>query len=620
MNQIKQGLFEKFFFLPARNDRVLFFERMQLISLYSISILALITAAFNLPMDIRDGLFSTVMVTILFMCLILAGLISFWLTRNLNLSQWFMGAAILILMTNTIIDAGGRYGLGSLYFMAGFAVLYLLVNYSSGIILPVYYTLGMIIRLHIGHFHPDSLFNNPEIVSRFIIVLVLSGVLGVLASVSLHIVVKYISRLAFEDFVTGLPNRNKLQEMLRSRSVQSLQQEQPFSLLALRLLNFSRLNGFIGTNSGDKILQKISQRLQLILPGFIGRWSGSIFMSVLDEEDVSEVRKVCKQIMESLSETFHVNDNHVSAHFVIAVSRFPHDASHSTQLLSNVISLLDHTRRLAGDIVFYDEETLKKEEYRFLLRESMSQADLDEEFSLVYQPKIRLSDEACVGAEVLLRWNNKDLGTIPPDTFIPIAEETGFIKKITRWVIQKAFRDIQKVCAHYHTKKDKFNFAINLSVVDLNDPDFLVFLEQQKNTPGLSAACVEFELTERIQIDQDPQIQRCLSRINEMGFRIAIDDFGTGYSSLSYLDQMNAHNLKIDKSFIDQIEYRKDKANYPVVDAVISMGSSLGMEVTAEGVETRGQVDYLIQKGCDTVQGWYYAKAIPLEDFMRYLK
>jgi sensor c-di-GMP phosphodiesterase-like protein len=281
-----------------------------------------------------------------------------------------------------------------------------------------------------------------------------------------------------------------------------------------------------------------------------------------------------------------------------------------------MMSIFDRGGNIPGQVTFFNEEQLRKERQRFIISEALREADLDREFSLHYQPKILTSHGGCAGAEVLLRWNSSRMGPMPPAQFISVAEENGYIRLITRWILQRCFSDLKQI--QDLPQAEGFVHAINLSVADLKDPAFLPTLQMIMAEKTVDPRFFEFELTEGMLIDENPQIRETLEGLTRMGFRLAIDDFGTGYSSLSYLNTLKVHNIKIDQSFIQQITGQPGES-HPVVDAIISMGLAMGLEITAEGVETEAQYTYLKERGCQMVQGWLFSRALPLDVYQAYL-
>lgn len=325
-------------------------------------------------------------------------------------------------------------------------------------------------------------------------------------------------------------------------------------------------------------------------------------------------------IQESLAKPYVVQNGRSYIQLVSAVSRFPKDSSKSNKIVENVLALLDQEDMRPGNILFYNREYLKREQDRFRLVSSLNRADMDQDFHLVYQPKIDLNKRICVGAEVLLRWNSQELGEISPEIFIPLAEEIGLIQKITKWVIKTSFREIKLINEVATNPENQLVHAINLSVADLKSKYFVKFVTEELALSGCGPEQIELEMTETLMMENDPQVKDNLRAMKDLGFSIAIDDFGTGYSSLSYLHKLQVHNLKIDKSFTSQIDRDKNDSTTTIIDAIISMGVSLDLNLTAEGVETIEQSNYLKSKGCHTVQGWYYSKGLRLEKYIAYLR
>ncbi len=413
-----------------------------------------------------------------------------------------------------------------------------------------------------------------------------------------------------------------MEDIIRQYIMYDTGRVRPFALLGIKVLNYNRINAMMGTDQGDALLKQIGSRLAKNLPGVFlnGRWSGSLFVSVINGRSYREILAYAHTLLETLGNTYQLENRTVSMLFTVAVSRYPDDALTAKQLFGNVISLLDRNRNLPGDILFFNEENLKKQQYHFGLIEAMSKLDLDRDLHLGYQPKVNMDDFSCSGAEVLLRWTDANRGPIPPMVFIPLAEQTGFIKKITRWVIRRAMTDICSESANAVLKKAGAVQAINLSVMDLKDRELLPFLRFELDSRQCCAGLIEFEITEGVMIDDDPQIHKNLDGILSLGFRLAIDDFGTGYSSLSYLHKIKMNTLKIDQSFVRELGAAALVDNRPVVDAIISMGLSLGLEIVAEGVENKNQAEYLLEHGCRKAQGWLYSRDLPFREYLEYLE
>ncbi|QEN05307.1 GGDEF domain-containing protein [Thiospirochaeta perfilievii] len=515
-----------------------------------------------------------------------------------------------------IVSGGGRFGLSSLYFIAAFSIFFLILDYTTGVILPIYYLIAMTLRLKFGSFTPESIFFNPTLRSRFSIVLILGTVFGILGSITINILIKHLSNLAFNDSKTGLPNSQKFKETFNDIINHCNLGVDQCVLVGIRIINLERIYANLGLYMGDKILLEIVKRLKFEQFKLLARWNESIFMGVFPASDILELEEKTKDLHKKLELNYEVEGISRSVQFILALSRYPNDGLSSDSIIKNVITLLVSKNKNHGDIIYFDEHKMQKEQYRFSLNDALITSNFDKDFSLVYQPKIRMSDRKCIGAEVLLRWRHTDLGLVSPEEFIPIAEEGGKIKRITRWVIETTFDNIHNNIVELNKYKIPISFAINLSVLDLKDPNTIPYINKMVRKYNINPKQIEFEVTESIQADQDPSIQNSLKTFHNMGFKIAIDDFGTGYSSLSYLHNLHVNNLKIDKSFVELINTGDKSVNYPVVDTIISLAQSMHLEVIAEGIETEEQFNYLKRRGCTTGQGWLFSKGIPLREFL----
>jgi len=584
-------------------------------------IVSIIAGTFNFFISLyTDGLI-TILFILLFILIELFSLIYFLVKRDLPKAQIFVSIGLIIMLTQTIVDAGGYYGLGALYFMACFSVLYLLVDFKTGMIIPLYFFIGMTIRLLIGNFSSGSIYNNEIVVRRVIMVFAVGSSLGMISSISLELFIRQLSSMAFLNPITNLPNRYKLDNFLKDLAVKSIKGDASFSLIGIKILNFNRLRGNLGNEQGDIIISEIADRLSSAIKEdeIVAHWSHAIFMVVINTSSYTELQKILDLIHDKIKRPFTIENGQSYIQTVSAVTRYPEDTGKPDKLIENVLTLLDRQQMRPGDVFFYNKKYLEKEQSRFKMIEALNHADMNRDFHLVFQPKIRLSDKKCIGAEILLRWNCRNIGIIPPNVFIPLAEDIGIIRKITEWVVRKAFEDIYHINTLKNLSEINLMHAINLSIVDLKNSKCVEILKLHLEEFECSPELIELEITESQVLDDDPQIQTNLQKIRELGFSIAIDDFGTGYSSLSYLHKLHVHNLKIDKSFIDLIDSGGKNTETSIIDAIISMGTSLNLELTAEGVETKEQLEYLEEMGCHTVQGWYFSRELTIDKYIEFV-
>jgi len=609
-----------FLYIKHRPDSVPLLERIKLIALYTICVVAFIGIGYNLSIVLEYKAFNSAGMLIGVLVLFFLGLALFLKTRYLLAAQIPIVLALAILALDTILSAGGVYGFGVLYFIAAIPLIYLFFGLGISISFGILLYGGILIRFAFGHFNPVSIYNNPGFIQRLAMIMGVASVLGILVSACIELFVRYLTRLAYFDRITHLPNRYKIEEYLRRSVLHGIKRKRTFSVLGIKIMNYTKINAMLGTDLGDQMLEKIGERIRASLKEsrMTARWSGSLFLAVLETTDYAVLDGCNTVIMEALSSSFLIGNRYVSVVSSVGVCRYPDDAGSAAKLISNVISLIDRNESNPGELLFFNEENLQREQYRFTLIEAMTKADFNRDFALVYQPKIRLSDESCVGAEILLRWTDPDLGPISPAVFIPLSEETGYIRKITRWVIRHCFSDLGSASGEKKLSIGNGIYAINLSVVDLKDRDLIPFIRQEMTGCDWLLGCIEFEITEGMLIDEDPQIRKNIAQLIALGFRIAIDDFGTGYSCLSYLHTIRVQNLKIDQSFIRSISGLAAAASVPVIDAIISMGKALDLEITAEGVENEEQAAYLRSRNCDAVQGWNYSKGLPFAEYLEY--
>ena len=541
------------------------------------------------------------------------------LFRRLSYARTLFSLSILVITTAIIADAGGIRGLGLLYFIAGYPIMYFILGYRGGILTPLFIFTGVILRLQFGNFHDLSIFNQPGYSRNYSIILGVATVLGVLAVVYQHLLIKYLSATAYTDEITGLQNRRTAEIMLDRMFMKGRTGIAKGSVIAVKLQHFSRINSNQGTSKSDDILRIFSRRLSQSIPDVLltARYTGTVFLAVTRVHDLVAIDQLAHQLLRVLQEPVEIDSGSFSLQLNLIITRFPDDGANQTRILSNIMTSISRSEHGSGVVQYYDEKVHLAEKQRFLLSEELRHAIEQQELSIVYHPKINLHGETCAGAEILLRWHNNRHGSIPPDVFIPLAEELGIIREITHWVVRQALTQLKELQQRLPFLSRELVHAINLSPLDLSNPQFSTFLENLVQDNAVPTNQIEFEITERVLMDDNPTVQNTLERIRELGFRLAIDDFGTGYSSLSYLHRLKINNLKVDKSFVSQLQGAGN--TQPIVKAIISMAQSLNLEVTAEGVETQQQADHIRDEGGRFAQGWLYARPMSLNAYIEWL-
>ncbi len=622
LHQLAGHLFSFFFSLKLSKSSVLLINRMRVAAIYVVALVFFVSAAVNLPFVLDNGAYLTASFLVSYLCLVIISLILLWTTRRLDLARFFLGVCVFLLIGEQIIDGGGVFGLGVLYLMFGFPVVYLLFGIRLTFVFMAVYYGGLLFRLNAADFLPTSIFNTPDITYRMMIILGIAVVLQATICLCFDIIIRNLVRIAYYDRITGLPNRFKFLSQLKERMLLRKSARNPVSVIALKTVNLNKINSMLGPVLADELMHAIGSRLASYRNGTraIGRWSSSVFLLMADLHEQRHLEQYTTELIEHLSGPFLVGARIVSVFFNVAVSRCPEDAEEAGELINCAISLLERNRSQHGDVAFYTRDIQCCQARLFGLLDDLNNARFDDEFYLVYQPKIRVTDMVCIGAEVLLRWNNPKRGDVPPGEFIPVAEQCGMIHSISRWVIKNSFAEIAAMAVTDPSLVQGRIFAINLSVTDLYDRDFVGYVEKMQQRYDIPATLIEFEITEGVMLDDDPRVSENLTKLLEKKFRIAIDDFGTGYSSLGYLQRLRVHNLKIDRSFVQSLFIDPRDEDSALIDAIISMSKSLKLEITAEGVETANQFRYLGERGCDSVQGFLFSHGIRQDAFVSYCR
>lgn len=532
----------------------------------------------------------------------------------------FFTIAFLLLSSLLVFDAGGTRGFGLLYILVGYSILYFVIGIYGAIIIPLFIFFGTVIRLSYGSFNQFSIFNIEGISFRFIILMGIGTFISIIVVLAQHYILNTLTIAAFIDKTTGLNSRRKIEDFLKFKIMDHYSRS--FSVIGIKILHFSEIHSHFGTLNSDQILMEIGSRLKAFYPKktLIGRYTGTIFMAIVDDNNLALLDKNCQSLIYELNKPITVDNQSVIIQFTLSVTRYPDDGGTHDKLFSNLMTLISKSKEKSGEIKFYDEAAHIEAHHRFSLGEALKNAISNNELYLVYHPKINLKSHGCSGAEVLLRWNSKEFGNVGPDVFIPIGEEVGIIRTITRWVIRQTLSELEKInsfCKNESISRSLL-YAINLSPIDLSDDSFPDFIENVLSTSSIEPEQLEFEITEGILIDNNITVEKNLTFIRNKGIRLAMDDFGTGYSSLSYLHNLRINNLKIDKSFITPVD--KESVSSPVVEAIISLAHSLRLDITAEGVETEYHDKYLAKLNCTYGQGWLYAKPMPLDKYIAWLK
>ena len=428
-----------------------------------------------------------------------------------------------------------------------------------------------------------------------------------------------LEKRAMTDSLTGVSNRfaytERMRVLLESSSTRSYQH----AVLFLDLDRFKQINETLGHAVGDYLLVEVVKRIQSLLKNkdILARYGGDEFVITLTNiHHPREAVHLAEMIIQLLEQPFAVEDQNLYVSTSIGISIYPHDGDDTEVLLTKADKAMYFAKQNGrGQFSFYFDELQTDSKRVLLLDNELRKAIENDSFELHYQPKVSVTTGAIVGVEALVRWQNEKLGFVSPGEFIPYAEETGLIIPISECIINRACQDYLKLKSQ---NIKNMPIALNISSIHFHQSNFIESITQILERNNCPAHYFEIELTERTVMNSEKETIRKLVLLKQLGFKLSIDDFGTGYSSLSYLVQFPLNYLKIDRSFIQHICSLDDKQ--AVVDAIIQMAHRLHMKVIAEGVEQREQVQLLRKMGCDMIQGYYYSKPLPLDEFTEFLE
>jgi diguanylate cyclase (GGDEF)-like protein/PAS domain S-box-containing protein len=428
-----------------------------------------------------------------------------------------------------------------------------------------------------------------------------------------------IAFLAHHDPLTSLPNRTLFQDRLEQSLTRAERTEQRVALLFLDLDRFKTINDSLGHLAGDRLLQAVSERLRDCVrdTDTICRQGGDEFLIVLaDLADADVPARIAEKILRRLSEPFDVGGHSLGTSFSIGIAVFPDDGRTADALMKNADTAMYHAKENGRNTYrFFTEQMNANALERLQLENHLRQALERGELLLNYQPQVDMETGVILGGEALIRWQSAELGFVPPGRFIPIAEESGLIVPIGRWVLRQA-------CLHAKAWQDAgftdVAVAVNISPLQFRRDDIVAVVSDVLRETGLAPEYLELEITESLIMQHAESVLDTMQNLKALGVRLSIDDFGTGYSSLSYLKRFAVDRLKIDQSFVRDIADDPDDA--AIVRAIIQMGKSLKLDVVAEGAESRAQVDFLIREGCRVAQGYFFCPPVAYDVFTRVLQ
>lgn len=424
-----------------------------------------------------------------------------------------------------------------------------------------------------------------------------------------------LKHLALHDPLTGLPNRLMFQDRLKQAIAMSKRYNHKFSLFFMDLDNFKIINDTMGHEAGDELLRQVS--LRLINAGretdTVARLGGDEFAFIINRIDTLEDAMVVAQRLNTLLKTpIEISGTDINMGSSIGITIYPDDAKNSDELLRNAdIAMYQAKDDGRNTIRFFTSEMNEKLQKNKEILTDLTESLTKDEFELYYQPLFAIDDNRLVGAEALIRWHHPEKGMIPPDKFITVAEQSGLINELGDWVLSQACREINNFES---MGLQAIRVAINISPVQFRHKGFLQHMLLILEQYNVSTDCIELEITEGAVMYNVDQAIDTMQALHDAGFQLAMDDFGTGYSSLSYLKRFPIQKVKIDRSFISELE--NDEDSKAIARAIIQMSHSLGLDVLAEGVENQAQLQYLQDEKCDYVQGYYTGRPMPASEFI----
>ncbi|SDO18093.1 diguanylate cyclase (GGDEF) domain-containing protein [Pseudomonas arsenicoxydans] len=427
-----------------------------------------------------------------------------------------------------------------------------------------------------------------------------------------------VSHLLQYDVLTELPNSTLLGDRLNQSLALSRRHDKQLAVMFLGLDRFKRINNALGHPAGDEMLKRVGQNLVSTVreSDSVFRYGSDEFVVILaDIRHPQQTKGIAEKILSAIRAPQHIAGHDLSVTASLGISIYPDDGFDAIALIKKAETAMRNVKEIGpNDFSFFLDEMNQRARDQQSIETGIRLALERDEFVLHYQPKLDLGTGQVVGAEALIRWLKPGHGLVYPSDFIGVAEDSGLIVPLSKWVLAQACR---QACAWQAAGLPKLCMSVNVSAIDFRQRGFVEGIEQVLEQTGLDPSLLELEITEGVLMQNVDATVSALNRLKALGVRLAIDDFGTGYSSLSYLRRFPINVLKIDQSFIRGLT--RDSSDAALVSAIISLGKSLKLTVIAEGVETLEQLDFLKAHQCEEGQGYYFSKAVEPEAFVQYM-
>ena len=427
----------------------------------------------------------------------------------------------------------------------------------------------------------------------------------------------FINFQAYHDLLTRLPNRVLFKDRLSVTIFNAKRNDTRFAVMFLDLDRFKVVNDTLGHTLGDRLLQSVAQRLLDCMRGSdtLSRFGGDEFILLFPEvANIEGVEQIARKFIEALKQPFHVKGHEIYIGCSIGIAMFPEAGEEMETLIQNADIAMYNAKADGRDsYCIFSPDMSSSPAFRLSLERDIRRAISDDELCLHYQPQVDLVNQCIAGVEVLVRWDHPERGLMYPSEFIAVAEEIRLILEVDKWVLRKACRTVK---SWFPDGRPRMKLAVNLSPLLVEQEDFVEFVLLTLAEEDFPPDALELEITENVLLKDQEQITSKLEQLSARGISIALDDFGTGYSSLSYLHQYPIDTLKIDQSFVATLD---DNNGACLVDAIVAMAKGLKMDIVAEGVESRSQLEYLTDLGCRYIQGWLFGKAHSEQEIVKLL-
>jgi len=442
------------------------------------------------------------------------------------------------------------------------------------------------------------------------------GIEGIFRNITEHTVQKErMSNMLYNDTLTGISNRLHLEVLMEKLIVEQYNRDSTFSMIFIDIDHFKHINDTLGHDIGDILLQNVTSNISNVIRGsdIFARIGGDEFVIIFKNMDDIHVAKAVEKLMDAISQIHKIKEYELHVTASMGIVMYPVDGNTTVDLMKRAdIAMYQSKKRGRNTYTFFKEihgDSLSDE---MIMMQDMALAIDNNEFELYYQPKVLVKSNEIVAAEALVRWNHPKLGFIAPDKFIALAENTGLILKLGRWIIKEVCKFISSFNSLQNNQT--LNISINISLRQFQQENLFSVLKDNIEKYSIQGSQIFLEITESIMMENVDMMIAKLNHIKTLGISISMDDFGTGYSTLSYLSKLSIDELKIDKAFVDEIPENGDSSI--ILDTIIAMGKTLNMSVVAEGVEHEYQRIYLNKMGCDVYQGYLFSKALSKEAYI----